>query len=136
MWTIILSLILLCFNFEDKPIILLINDCKEWNNVDLKNLKEQFGITKDMKKFGFVGLGHMWIEPERKLSSIHMTFSEIQNSSPIYSSELSPEDWVNLSHGKEKVFIMKPNDFCSEKRFYFNHDFELLEVLITYSGEE
>ncbi len=72
------------------------------------------------------------------MSIISMTYSQILKMNPQYTSELDTEDWDQLAYGedKKKIYMLRPDDYCSEKRFVFNQEFVLYEVRIHLSGDE
>ncbi|WP_338221175.1 hypothetical protein [Algoriphagus sp. oki45] len=59
-----------------------------------------------------------------------MTFSQIMESDPIYTSQLNHHDWRNLARENVRVYILIPEDYCSEKRFLHDHQFTLYEVRV------
>jgi hypothetical protein len=65
-----------------------------------------------------------------------MRYAEIMEQNPRYTSELKKEDWIKLDNEKRKIYLLRPDDFCSEKRFVLNQEFTLYEVLIGLSGKE
>jgi hypothetical protein len=142
MWKLIVLFALVQLSYlnldKKEEIILIIDDCQEWR-VDLPSKwPEAFSIRKDLPKKEWVVLIHNWLKPEDKLSTLRLSFSEITNKKLIYSSELNYKDWTELRYGKdhEKIYILRPEDFCSQNRFLFDYKFTLHEVIIGTSESE
>jgi len=140
MWILILSSLLWFAPIptNSEYLILIADDCSKWSKYDLQKKEGNFGFSKDILGFHFLGLTHAWLFPEDKLSIVNMTYSRIMNSIHKYSSELTPKDWLELDSNKDKkkIYMLKPDDYCSEKRFVFNQEFVLYEVRIHLSGDE
>jgi hypothetical protein len=102
----------------------------------LHKKKGYFGFTKSTPDFHLVGISHGWIFPEDSLSKINMRYAEIMEQNPRYTSELKKEDWIKLDNEKRKIYLLRPDDFCSEKRFVLNQEFTLYEVRVGLSGPE
>lgn len=140
MWVLILSYFLWWAPIQTNSdcLILIADDCSKWSKYDFNQEEVQFGLSKDIIGYNFLGLTHSWLFPNDKLSIINMTYSEILKMNPKFSSELSPKDWEQLAYGKEKkkIYMLKPDDYCSEKRFVYNEEFVLYEVRIHLSGDE
>ena len=123
---------------QGNEIILIIDDCEEWR-VDLPSKwPEAFSIRKDLPKKEWIVLIYNWLKPEDQLSTLRLSFSEITNKKLIYSSELNYEDWTELRYGKdhEEIYILRPEDFCSQNRFLFDYKFTVYEVIIGTSESE
>ena len=140
MWILILSYFL-CWTTipaNSEYLILITDDCSKWSKYDFNQEEVQFGLSKDIRGYNFLGLTHSWLFPKDKLSVRSMTYSEILKMNPKYSSELTPKDWDNLAHEKDKkkIYMLIPEDFCSERRFVLHQEFELYEVRISLSGNE
>jgi hypothetical protein len=138
MWRLAITLLFYNLFLPPKDIILVIDDCKKWNEIKLNPIDGRYSIFKEISKFHHTTLSHNWMNPEDKLATIHLTYQEMLNYQPIFSSDLSSEDWYDLMSKTRtrKMFILKPNDFCSNKRFIFGEKFELLEVRISLGGDE
>lgn len=130
MWRLILYLIILPFfdSFSKKEVILILNDCENWELYNYRVDKNHFSYSKEFKDFPFVSMGHAWIDEEYKLSTKSLNFSEIIDSDPIYTSQLSLNDWYSVQREYEKIFILIPEDYCSEKRVLHGYEFTLYEV--------
>ena len=120
-------------------LILILDDCKEWSiNEHPSKTKEQemiqkqrFFVEKSWTQVGQnVRLSFFWFYPEEELSSIKMTYSQIINGNYQFTSELSFDDWYELQskNRNRKIFLLLSTDYCSEKRFVLNQEFELYEV--------
>jgi hypothetical protein len=117
---------------EEYNIVLIMDDCYNWSAVPNNALKykSDFIYSKNLPKNQLVSLGHIWFDPKPKPATQTISYSEIIKMEPNYTSEMNFEDWSELKSRKDSsmVFILKPEDFCSEKRFSFNHQFTLYEV--------
>ena len=111
-------------------IILIADDCTQWTMSILHKKKRHFGFSKSTPDFHLVGISHGWIFPEDSLSKINMRYADILEQKPRYTSKLKKEDWLELAYGKDKkkLFLLRPDDFCSGRRFVFNQEFTLYEV--------
>jgi hypothetical protein len=100
--------------------------------------KRHFGFSKSTPDFHLVGLSHGWIFPEDSLSKINMRYADILEQNPRYTSKLKKEDWIELAYGKDKkkLFLLRPDDYCSGRRFVLNLEFTLYEVRLGLSGPE
>ena len=138
MWKLILllSLWLAPTPSPSDSIILIADDCTQWRMSILHKKKGYFGFTKSTLDFHLVGISHGWIFPEDSLSKINMRYAEIMEQNPRYTSELKKEDWIKLDNEKRKIYLLRPDDFCSEKRFVLNQEFTLYEVRVGLSGPE
>ena len=140
MWKLIFTLVfwLGTNSFPSDSVILIVDDCTQWRKIDPYRISEKYSIAKSIPVFHRVILGHFWIYPEDSLTTIDLTYSEILKLNPQFTSELTTADWNQLTYGKDKkkIFMLKPEDFCSEKRFSFDQKFTLLEVRIHLSGDE
>jgi hypothetical protein len=143
MWKLIIltSLIWNSLFFEHESfVVLILDDCQNWRAVPNNALKykSDFIYSKDLSKNQSVSLGHMWYDPKPKPETKTVIYSEIIKMTPIYTSELSYEDWWKLKSQEDhiKIFILKPEDFCSDKRFSFSHAFTLYEVKFSVSANE
>jgi hypothetical protein len=140
MWILILSFFLWSSpgNNQTDYSILIVDDCSLWEKIDTHKISDRYSIAKAIPVFHRVWIIHNWIFPEDKLSIVNMTYSQILRMNPQYTSELNTEDWNQLAYGKDKkkIYMLRPDDYCSEKRFVFNQEFVLYEVRIHLSGDE
>lgn len=140
MWGLILSSLLWLAPIPTNSdhLILIADDCSMWSKYDLQKKEGHFGFSKDIPGYYSFSLTHAWLFPKDKLATLNMTFAQIMVSNHQYSSELTPKDWLELdSNGdKKKIYLLRPDDYCSEKRFVFNQEFVLYEVRIHLSGDE
>ncbi len=67
-----------------------------------------------------------------------MRYADILEQNPRYTSELKKEDWIELTFGKnkKKIFLLRPDDYCTRNRFVLNQEFTLYEVRMGLSGDE
>ncbi len=65
-----------------------------------------------------------------------MRYADILEQNPRYTSELKKEDWIKLDNEKRKIYLLRPDDFCSRRRFVLNQEFTLYEIRIGLSGTE
>ena len=140
MWKLILVLAIWLYPTPDPSdyIILIADDCTQWKMSFFHKKKLHFGFSKSTPDFHSIGLSHGWISPEDSLSKINMRYADILEQNPRYTSELKKEDWLELAYGKDKkkLFLLRPDDYCSGRRFVFNQEFTLYEVRVSLSGDE
>jgi hypothetical protein len=143
MWKIIALTLFVCnilFFNHSEFVILILDDCQDWDEVPNNALKDKsdFIYSKYFPDNLSVSIGNRWYEPKPKPSTQSMSFPEIIKMGAILTSELDYHDWRNLESIKDqnKIFVLKPNDFCSEKRFLFNHQFTLYEITFSVSAPE
>lgn len=140
MWKIIFIVsISIFFKYPQKEesIYIIIDDCINWKIRTYGILQDQFFLSKERENNLSISLSHGWIEPSAKLSIEMLTYSQIKNKEPIYTSTLNDESWHKLIQVSDrKFFILRPDDFCSERRFLFDFTFALYEVKIHMDGEE
>ena len=138
MWKLILLLTLWLYPTPDPSdyIILIADDCTQWKMSFFHKKKGHFGFSKDIPIFHSLGLSHGWISPEDSLSKINMRYADILEQNPRYTSDLNSADWLKLDNDKRKIYLLRPDDYCTRKRFVFNQEFTLYEVRIGLSGDE
>jgi hypothetical protein len=138
MWKLILVLAIWLYPTPDPSdyIILIADDCTQWKMSFLHKKKLHFGFSKSTPDFHSIGLSHGWISPEDSLPKINMRYADILEQNPRYTSELNADDWIKLDNEKRKIYLLRPDDFCSEKRFVLNQEFTLYEVRVGLSGPE
>ncbi len=139
MWKLIVLPLFICnilFFNHSEFVILILDDCQDWSSVPNNALrtKSDFIYSKDLPKNKSVSIGHSWNEPKLKPETKSVSYSDLNNKEIFYSSEMSFENWDILKD--RKVFVLKPEDFCSSKRFEFGYQFVLYEVKIIVSYEE
>ena len=117
-------------------IILIADDCTNWGKIDPYRKTARYSIVKSTPDFQSIMLIHDWMLPEDSLSKINMRHADILEQNPRYTSELKKEDWLKLDNDKRKIFLLRPDDYCSRKRFVFNQQFTLYEVRVRLSGTE
>jgi len=117
-------------------IILIADDCTNWDKIDPYRKTARYSIVKSTPDFHSIMLIHDWMLLEDSLSKINMRHADILEQNPRYTSELKKEDWLKLDNDKRKIFLLRPDDYCSRKRFVFNQQFTLYEVRVRLSGPE
>jgi hypothetical protein len=117
-------------------IILIADDCTNWGKIDPYRKTARYSIVKSTPDFQSIMLIHDWMLPEDSLSKINMRHADILEQNPRYTSELKKEDWLKLDNDKRKIFLLRPDDYYSRKRFVFNQQFTLYEVHVRLSGPE
>ena len=70
-------------------------------------------------------LKHFWIEENERLEELTLSYPEILSKKPLFSSDLTWEDWYKLSYGKKKIYLLLPSAYCSARRFDWNTDFKV-----------
>jgi hypothetical protein len=117
-------------------IILIADDCTNWDKIDPYRKTARYSIVKSTPDFHSIMLIHDWMLLEDSLSKINMRYADILEQNPRYTSDLNAEDWLTLDNEKRKIFLLRPDDYCSRKRFVFNQQFTLYEVRVRLSGPE
>lgn len=140
MWklTIILSLIfLILLPSKEETVYIIIDDCKKWKESPKGKLQDQFSFYKQSENNRLITIGHGWIEPSSRLLTKKMTMSQIMENQPMYTSALDDEAWFQLLQDSNRKFlILRPDDFCTSKRFTLNHQFTLYEAKIFITRDE
>ncbi len=138
MWNLILVLaIWLAQNPTPSDYIILIaDDCTKWGKIDPYRKSARYSIVKSTPDFHSIMLIHDWMIPEDSMSKINQRYADIMEQNPRYTSELKKEDWMKLDNDKRKFFLLRPDEYCSGKRFVFNQQFTLYEVRVRLSGTE
>lgn len=136
MWKLIIifSFIWNILSFDhENDILLIMDDCEKWN-LQTNGLKYEsdFIISKSLPENQSVSLGHMWFDPKPKPETKKISFSEINEMNRFFTSEMNYADWIELRYRKDavKIYILRPEDFCSQNRFVFDYKFILYEVKI------
>ena len=110
------------------------DDCYNWSAVPNNALKykSDFIYSKNLPKNQSVSLGHIWFDPKPKPETKKISFSEINEMNRFYTSEMNYADWIEMRYRKDavKIYILRPEDFCSQNRFVFDYKFKLYEVKI------
>ena len=111
-------------------IILIADDCTNWDKIDPYRKTARYSIVKSTPDFHSIMLIHDWMLLEDSLSKINMRYADILEQNPRYTSKLKKEDWIEFAYGKDKkkLFLLRPDDYCSGRRFVFNQEFTLYEV--------
>jgi hypothetical protein len=98
MWKLILVFFILSFldNSKERSTLIILDDCDKWNKVSRGKYNNHFSYLREVEKIGLVGFIFGWIDEDYRLSTKSLTFSEIRNSEPKYTSQLSLNDWYRL----------------------------------------
>ena len=138
MWKLILVLAIWLYPTPDPSdyIILIADDCTKWGKIDPYRKSARYSIVKSTPDFHSIMLIHDWMIPEDSMSKINVRYADILEQNPRYTSELKKEDWLKLDNDKRKIFLLRPDEYCSRKRFVFNQQFTLYEVRVRLSGTE
>lgn len=138
---------------ESGLIILILDDCTNWEfkeneyppneeNIDeISNFSLTKNWIKGTSRFDrYVWLSHLWNyliyqrgEEGKGKSILSLTYCQILNLNPIYSSETSFSEWDEIkrcSYNK-LIYAMLPLDYCSDNRFVYNYSFKLYQVNLT-----
>ncbi|WP_233754903.1 hypothetical protein [Algoriphagus sp. AGSA1] len=85
-------------------------------------------------------MGHDYIDPNDKSSTMIMGFAEIQQRDPLYTSDLKTfealVDQIAYKKDENKIFILLSKDYCSGNRFLSNQQFTLYEVNVLLQNDE
>ncbi|MBN3581231.1 hypothetical protein JYB64_02460 [Algoriphagus aestuarii] len=131
----IISLFLL--KKEQKEVYVLLDNCQNWGQSDIWVNKDHFTYQKKSNDWPLIGFTHAWLNEEDSLSTREITYSEILESPHLFTSELSLSQWYELSiDSSPRIFILRPEDYCSRNRFAFGQKFTLYEVKLHVSREE
>lgn len=134
---IFFSILLLTPSQKRELVYLIIDDCKNWKEMPKGKLQDQFSFYKESDENRLIMIIHGWIEPSARLSTKKWTFFQIQDKKPIYTSDLNNDAWFDLlQDSNRKFYILRPDDFCSCKRFVLSENFTLYEVKISITRDE
>jgi hypothetical protein len=143
---------------ESELIILILDDCTNWGFKENEyppneeNIDEisNFSLSKNWIKGPsgldrYVWLSHLWNyliyqrgEEGKGKSILLLTYSQILNLHPIYSSETSFPEWDEIKRRSynKLIYVMLPSDYCSDNRFVFDYKFKLYQVNLTLPYSE
>jgi hypothetical protein len=131
----ILALWLTVFQPEKDSLFIIVDDCgnwEEWESPFNESLQKsstgrRFSLgKKDDSPFFF--LKHFWIEENERLEELTLSCPKILAKNPLYSSELTWEDWYKLRSANKKIYFLLPSAYCSAKRFDWNTKFTIYEM--------
>jgi hypothetical protein len=137
MWKLIIPAIAIVLSIKLQTqdiIILVIDDCQNWTIRNLNPKLNHFGILKNDLSNQEILIVHAWKDENDSLDVISKTISEIKKFDFLYSSQMESEQWIKIASSKAKIFVLLPNEYCSENRFYYNFKFKLYEVKVGVSG--
>jgi len=139
MWRLIavLLFIIVPLGGNKETILIVVDDCQNWRKINTRNSSETFSLSKDVSIEQRVSLIHGWLDPTDSLSKMSINHPIIKDAKICYASLLKEEDWYKLSSDLgPRIFILRPADFCSNKRFVLNYDFSVFEVILNVSRKE
>jgi hypothetical protein len=134
---LIIALLFNVFQAEKDSLYIVIDDCENWEEygfsynelLQKSSIGRRFSLSKkDDSPFFF--LRHFWIEENERLEELTLSYPEILSKKPLFSSDLTWEDWYKLSYGKKKIYFLLPSAYCSAKRFHWNTEFTVYEMYI------
>ncbi len=131
MWQLILITLFFAFSETQKsePLFIILDDCNKWENRSQGENDQHFTLSREVENIGLVGFIYGWIDQAESLGFRHLTYGSLLAAKPIFSSDLSREDWYELGNiTDQELFIMTPEDYCSERRFRYDHKFKLYEM--------
>ena len=133
----ILALRLTFSQVEKDSLFIIVDDCgnwEEWESPFNESLQKsstgrRFSLgKKDDSPFFF--LKHFWIEENERLEELRLSYPEILATPPLFSSELTWEDWYKLGSANKKNYFLLPSAYCSARRFDWNTEFTVYEMYI------
>jgi hypothetical protein len=129
--------------------IVIIDDCDNWKSIDgdwwpnvNKNELNRFLIRKiwDNNSNLYVAASHLWNyfiaigrPTEIDKATKKMTYQELMDSSPMYSSEMSYLDWRQISRKHfDLVYVLRPEDYCREGGIDTGKQITVYQVNLTF----
>lgn len=136
--SLILTIVLILhFPKNEEEVYIIVDDCKNWEVRTYGNKSHFFINKKQRMNNPSITLGHGWIEPTSKRLTKNLTLSQTHEKNPIYTSNLDDNDWIRLiQNPNQKFFVLRPDEYCSDKRFLFNQQFSVYEVKIFVGYKE
>lgn len=117
--------------------VIILDDCAKWSGRRTGKDPSFFGYFKLKSDRNSVVFNYGWMDKPDSLTTMKGTYAEILKSGAIFSSDLSDEEWYELDDDPDRrIFILRPEDYCSDKRFLYNYNFTLYEVRIYVSRKE
>ncbi len=131
--------------------IVILDDCENWefsqspnyypNEID-PNEVNIFGAAKifDGNDDVYVWMSHKWNyfiaigrPTEIDKATKKMTYQELMDSSPKYSSEMSYLDWRQISRKHfDLVYVLRPEDYCKEGGIDTGKQITVYQVNLTF----
>lgn len=140
MWNLvsfILIALLLPFSGSKDSVLIIVDDCQKWRKGFTSKNSEIFYFSKNVSSEPRVSFIHGWLDPKDSLSKKPINHPVIKNAQIYYTSQLKEEDWYKLSSDSgPRIFILRPEDFCSKNRFVLNNKFFVYEVILNVSRKE
>jgi hypothetical protein len=129
--------------------VIIIDDCENWESIDgdwwpnvNKNELNRFLIRKiwDNNSNLYVAASHLWNyfigtgrPTEIDKATKKMTYQELLDSSPMYSSEMSYLDWRQISRKHfDLVYVLRPEDYCKEGGIDTGKQITVYQVNLTF----
>jgi hypothetical protein len=133
----ILALWLTVFQPEKDSLFIILDDCYNWEEsgfqyndlLQKSSTGRRFSLIKKDDSPFFL-LRHFWIEENERLEELILPYPEILSKKPLFSSDLTWEDWYKLSYVKKKIYFILPSAYCSARRFDWNTEFTVYEMYI------
>ncbi|WPR74546.1 hypothetical protein [Algoriphagus sp. NG3] len=135
---------------EKEKVFVIIDDCQQWEKH--RPIDEQyFSITTN--KVCCASSYYSSYDDKDTLASVHLfngdidlnppelleiAYTELLNLGVRFSSEIGVEQWGTFNSEESELYIILPDDFCSEKRFLHSAIFTLYKtrVSIDYPGPD
>jgi hypothetical protein len=132
---------------EKEKVFVIIDDCQQWGK--RRPIDEQyFSITTNKV---WLSSSYYFYDEQDTLASVHlfngdiylnppelleMSLAEMLNCGVQFSSEIGVEDWSTFNSEGSELYIILPEDFCSEKKFLHSTNFTLYKTRVDYPGPE
>ena len=145
MWQLVVILFINLFPVASDSYIIIIDDCSKWKKINLNRKMGddpindvRFIYTLDVKDLSSVSIERMWIEEMDKPELKKFTLKEIYESNLFFTSEFSTKGWFDFVYKLQdkKIYLVVPEEYCSQKRFAFQYEFTLYEVRISLPMKE
>ena len=142
MWKLTFLLLAFFFTSKEEFSVLIVDDCKEWKKVEhyfkASNDKKMFSYEKDLVSIPFISLNNIWLEDEDAPRVKNLTLMDIQNSNPSFTSGFTEQNWIEYVDNQKgkKIYLVTPEEYCSDKRFSFKAIFTLYEINILIPVKE
>ena len=140
MWKLILPLLLVALlplRGQKETVLIILDDCQKWRKGLTSKNSEILYFSKNVSSEPRVSFIHGWLDPKDSLSKKPINHPVIKDAQIYYTSQLKEEDWYKLSMDSgPRIFILRPDDFCSKNRFVLDYKFIVYEVILNVSREE
>ena len=145
MWQLVIILLINLFPLNSDIYIIIVDECSKWKKInhtwkmeDKLSNEKMFTYEKDVMDLPFVSISRTWLKDKDKLDTKRLTLKEIKKSNLFLTSEFSAKDWIEFVDKikDQKIYLVTPEEYCSEKRFAFQSEFTLYEVQISIPIKE